>query len=76
MLRSVSPIQEGKEVMNMAQTNSKPASGKLRPGTPAPVSGIYQTPSGQQVVSTQGHPLPPGPPGTTYKPVEPAHHKG
>jgi hypothetical protein len=60
----------------MAHSNSKPASGKLRPGTPAPVSGIYQTPTGQQVVSTQGHPLPPGPPGTTYKPVEPAHHKG
>jgi len=48
----------------------------LRPGKPAPVSGIYQRPDGEQVVSTQGHPMPPGPKGTTYKPVKPAIHKG
>jgi hypothetical protein len=47
----------------------------LRPGKPAPQSGIYQTPSGQQVVSTQGNPLPPGKPGTTYRLVDPAKHK-
>jgi hypothetical protein len=48
----------------------------LRPGKPAPMSGIYQRPDGEQVVSTQGHPMPPGPKGTTYKPVKPAIHKG
>lgn len=57
-------------------TRGSKSSSVLRPGTPAPVSGIYQTPAGQQVVSTQGHPLPPGPKGTTYKPVDPAKHKG
>jgi len=48
----------------------------LKPGSTAPKSGIYQTPAGQQVVSTQGNPLPPGPNGTTYKLVDPAKHKG
>ena len=48
----------------------------LKPGTPAPKSGIYQTPQGQQVVSTQGNPLPPGKHGTTYTLVDPAKHKG
>ncbi len=57
-------------------TRGSKSSPVLRPGTPAPVSGIYQTPAGQQVVSTQGHPLPPGPKGTTYEPVDPAKHKG
>jgi hypothetical protein len=48
----------------------------LKPGSPAPKSGIYQTPVGQQVVSTVGNPLPPGPKGTTYTLVDPAKHKG
>jgi len=48
----------------------------LRPGTPAPKLGIYQTPKGQQVVSTARNPLPPGPKGTTYTLVDPAKHKG
>lgn len=48
----------------------------LKPGSSAPKSGIYQTPAGQQVVSTQGNPLPPGPKGTTYKLIDPAKHKG
>ena len=49
----------------------------LKPGTSAPQSGIYkQIPTGQQVVSTQGNPLPPGPKGTTYKLIDPAKHKG
>jgi len=48
----------------------------LPPGKPAPESGIYQRlPDGEQVVSTQGKPLPPGPKGSTYKPVTPAKHK-
>jgi hypothetical protein len=48
----------------------------LKPGSSAPKSGVYQTPAGQQVVSTQGNPLPPGPKGTIYKPIDPAKHKG
>jgi hypothetical protein len=48
----------------------------LKPGSTAPQSGIYQTPKGQQVVSTQGNPLPPGPKGTTYTLIDPAKHKG
>ena len=57
--------------MNQMSKNSG-----LKPGSTAPKSGIYQTPAGQQVVSTQGNPLPPGPKGTTYKLVDPAKHKG
>jgi hypothetical protein len=65
-----------KEVKRM--TNSKPTTpARLRPGDAAPVSGIYQRNDGEQIVSTEGHPLPPGPKaGTTYKPVTPAKHKG
>lgn len=49
----------------------------LRPGTPAPKSGIYtKKPGGGQVVSTQGNPLPPGPKGTTYTDTQNAKHKG
>jgi hypothetical protein len=48
----------------------------LRPGTPAPVSAVFQRlPDHEQVVSTKGHPLPPGPKGSTYKPIKPAVHK-
>jgi hypothetical protein len=56
----------------MGKTNSS----QLRPGNPAPVSGIFQSNKGQQVVSTQGKPLPPGPKGTTYRPVDTPKHKG
>jgi hypothetical protein len=48
----------------------------LRPGDPAPQSGIYSRSDGDQVVSTQGHPLPPGPKGSTYSLVKPARHTG
>jgi hypothetical protein len=48
----------------------------LKPGSTTPRSGIYQTPQGQQVVSTEGNPLPPGKPGTTYTLIDPAKHKG
>jgi hypothetical protein len=48
----------------------------LRPGTPTPKSGIYRRSDGQQVVSTEGHPLPPGPKGSTYRDVRDARHKG
>jgi hypothetical protein len=53
-----------------------PSPSKLRPGQPAPFSGIYQRNDGEQVVSTEGHPMPPGPkPGTSYTPMKPAKHK-
>lgn len=56
--------------------NRSPRPQSLRPGSPAPFSGIYQRPDGEQVVSTEGNPLPPTPkPGQTYRPVQPAHHK-
>jgi hypothetical protein len=65
-----------REVKRM--TDRKPSTpAPLRPGDAAPVSGIYRRNDGEQVVSTEGRPLPPGPkPGTTYKPVTPAKHKG
>jgi hypothetical protein len=48
----------------------------LKPGTPAPVSGIYRRTDGEQVVSTQGKPLPPAAkPGQSYRPVQAARHK-
>jgi hypothetical protein len=55
---------------------NRPVPGKLKPGQPVPFSGIYARPDGEQIVSTEGHPLPPGPkPGTTYRPIKPAQHK-
>jgi hypothetical protein len=71
-----SDLLQRKEVKRMTD-GKHPAPARLRPGDAAPVSGIYQRNDGEQVVSTEGHPLPPGPkPGTTYKPVTPAKHKG
>ncbi len=55
---------------------------KLHPGDPAPVSGIYPRvgprggDTGEQVVSTQGKPLPPTPnPGEGYGKPKPAKHE-
>lgn len=55
----------------------------LKPGQPAPQSGIYNQvgprggATGEQVVSTQNKPLPPTPkPGQGYVLVDPAHHQG
>lgn len=61
----------------MKSTN-QPSKGAnvLRPGDKATFSGIYRRNDGEQVVSTQGKPLPPGPQGATYKPIIPAKHKG
>jgi hypothetical protein len=71
-----SDLLQRKEVKRMTDAKH-PTPGRLRPGDAAPVSGIYRRNDGEQVVSTEGHPLPPGPkPGTTYKPVTPAKHKG
>jgi hypothetical protein len=54
----------------------------LKPGQPAPKSGIYNVkgPRGghtsEQVVSTAHHPLPPTPkPGQSYELAKPAHHQ-
>jgi hypothetical protein len=53
----------------------------LKPGQPAPKSGIYGVigPRGgkatERVVSTHHHPLPPtSKPGQSYELVKPAHH--
>jgi hypothetical protein len=50
---------------------------RLPPGTSTPVSGQYRN-SGtrQEVTSTQGNPLPPGPKGSTYTLVDQTKHKG
>ncbi len=55
----------------------------LKPGTPTPQSGIYEQVgprggrTGEQVTSTERHPLPPTPkPGMGYREVQPAHHNG
>lgn len=54
----------------------------LKPGMPAPQSGIYNTvgprggATGEQVVSTQHKPLPPTEkPGQGYVLTKPAHHQ-
>jgi hypothetical protein len=59
-----------------------PKAPKLHPGDPAPVSGIYPRvgplggKTGEQVVSTQGKPLPPTPnAGEGYGPPKPAKHE-
>jgi hypothetical protein len=52
------------------------SSKKLPPGTPTPQSGQYQnSKTGNEVTSTRGNPLPPGPKGSTYNLVDPTKHK-
>lgn len=49
---------------------------QLPPGTKTPVSGQYRnSTTRQEVTSTQGNPLPPGPKGSTYNLVDPTRHK-
>lgn len=55
----------------------------LKPGSPAPKSGIYEQvgprggKTGEQADSTRGKPLPPTEKaGMTWNLVKPAHHKG
>jgi hypothetical protein len=49
----------------------------LYPGTPTPVSGQYLNDRTRlEVTSVEGHPLPPGPPGSTYSLVDATRHKG
>ena len=49
----------------------------LPPGKPAPESGQYRnTKTGAEVTSTKGHPLPPGPKGSTYTLADKTKHKG
>lgn len=55
---------------------STPSTRKLPPGTATPVSGQYRNSgSRQEVTSTRGNPLPPGPKGSTYDLVDPTRHK-
>lgn len=49
----------------------------LYPGTPTPVSGQYLNDVTRlEITSVEGHPLPPGPPGSTYTLVDRTKHKG
>lgn len=57
-------------------TPSKPSTQRLPPGTTTPVSGQYRnSTTRQEVTSTQGNPLPPGPKGSTFNLVDPTKHK-
>jgi hypothetical protein len=48
----------------------------LYPGTPTPVSGQYlNSVTLLEVTSVEGHPLPPGPPGSSYDLVDRTKHK-
>jgi len=55
---------------------SVPDTRKLPPGSTTPKSGQYRN-SGtkQEITSTPGNPLPPGPKGSTYDLVDPTKHK-
>ncbi len=48
----------------------------LYPGTPTPVSGQYRNSETRlEITSTEGHPLPPAPPGSTFDLVDATKHK-
>jgi len=48
----------------------------LSPGIKAPVSGQYKnTRTRTEVTSVKGEPLPPGPKGSKYNPVDTTKHK-
>lgn len=56
------------------KTTSSPR--KLPPGTKTPVSGQYRNSrTRDEVTSTRGNPLPPGPKGSTYDLVDQTRHK-
>lgn len=63
------------------QRSYYPAGGFLRPGTPAPRSGIYEQRgprggrTGIEADSFRGKPLPPAPKGRTWTLVEPGRHQ-
>lgn len=60
----------------MMPAQSKPGTRKLPPGTTTPVSGQYRNnTTRQEVTSTEGNPLPPGPKGSTYDLVDQTKHK-
>jgi hypothetical protein len=49
----------------------------LHPGDRTPVSGQYRNDITKlEVTSVEGHPLPPGPAGSSYTLVDPTLHKG
>ena len=52
----------------------------LEPGNKAPISGQYMQFDAnkrpvKEITSTKSHPLPPGPSGATYRPVDPTKNK-
>jgi hypothetical protein len=54
----------------------RPAPTPLRPGTPTPQSGQYvNTTTKNEVTSTQGNPLPPGPKGSKFILVDATKHQ-
>ena len=55
---------------------AKGKTGGFKPGNQAPKSGQYRSSkTGNEVTSTKGEPLPPGPKGTRYTLVDPTKHK-
>ena len=58
----------------MRRKNSMPVR-RLPPGSTTPTSGQYKnSETRQEVTSTKGNPLPPGPKGSTYDLVDPTKH--
>lgn len=71
----INEISVRKEVISMA-TNTSQGTQKLPPGTLTPQSGQYRNDqTRQEVTSTKGNPLPPGPKGSTYDLVDATRHK-
>lgn len=64
-----------KEVISMANNTTRVTRG-LPPGTSTPQSGQYRNDqTRQEVTSTKGNPLPPGPKGSKYDLVDLTCHK-
>jgi hypothetical protein len=64
-------------VFEKGGTNALVKTKGLPPGTPTPESGQYKSSkTGEEVTSTKGNPLPPGPAGTKYDLVDKTKHKG
>lgn len=58
------------------KSNDNNSNKGLPPGTTTPKSGQYlNNKTGNEVTSTEGNPLPPGPAGSKYKLVDPTKHK-
>jgi len=73
--------RQGKSISTPKSATSRPLTGRLAPGTPAPRSGIYEQTGprggrpGERVASVGGKPLPPAPRGRTWTLVDPSPQK-